>query len=152
VPCFTIQENLYHSMNLRGVLGDRKHVDTRIRAAVTTMLIEGEDVDRLLQAYPSQLSGGQRQRMGLAAATVHDPAVLFADEPTASLDDETGLQVLKRIRQWLDDAPSPGERSFVFVTHRLDIIKSGLRASRLLKLRKLQNGSPSLDFHWEASP
>jgi len=77
---------------------------------------------------------------------------LFADEPTASLDDETGLQVLKRIRQWLDDAPSPGERSFVFVTHRLDIIKSGLRASRLLKLRKLQNGSSSLDFHWEASP
>jgi putative ABC transport system ATP-binding protein len=151
VPCFTVEENLFHSMNLRGVIGDDRHaVNDRIRAAVMAMLIEKEDVDQLLRAYPGQLSGGQRQRIGLAAAIVHDPAVLFADEPTASLDDETGVQVLKRIRRWLDDAPSRGERAFVFVTHRLDIIHSGLRASRLLRLRSDGDG-PSLGYQWEAS-
>ena len=153
VPCFTVEENLRHSMNLRGVPGSREQTRARIRAAVTAMLIDGEDVDRLLHVYPGQLSGGQRQRVGLAAATVHDPAVLFADEPTASLDDETGLQILKRIRQWLDDAPSPGERSFIFVTHRLDIIKSGLGAPRLLRLRKRPSPARALlDFEWECSP
>lgn len=152
VPCFTVEENLRHSMNLRGVPGDREQRGARIRAAVTAMLIKGEDLDQLLHVYPGQLSGGQRQRMGLAAATVHDPAVLFADEPTASLDDETGLQILKRIRQWLDDAPSPGERSFVFVTHRLEIIRAGLRAPRLLRLRKQSDEANALlDFEWEST-
>jgi ABC-type lipoprotein export system ATPase subunit len=159
LPCFTVEENLRHSMRLRGVPGDDAAVSARIRSAVTAMLIDDEDVDRLLHVYPAHLSGGQRQRMGLAAATVHDPAVLFADEPTASLDDETGVQVLTRVRQWLDDAPSPGERSFVFVTHRLDIIKSGLRAPKLLRLRKhsksdrqSKSDKPTLTFEWEPSP
>jgi ABC-type dipeptide/oligopeptide/nickel transport system ATPase component len=140
-------------MRLRGLTGDEDTIRARIRAAVTAMLIEGESVDRLLHVYPGHLSGGQRQRMGLAAATVHDPAVLFADEPTASLDDETGVQILTRVRQWLDDAPTPGERSFVFVTHRLDIIKSGLRAPELLRLRKQKKGEETtIAFEWEPSP
>lgn len=154
LPCFTVEENLRHSMRLRDVPGDEVTISARIRTAVTAMLIDGEDADRLLHVYPSQLSGGQRQRIGLAAATVHDPAVLFADEPTASLDDETGVLILRRVRQWLDDAPALGERSFVFVTHRLDIIKSGLHAPNLLRLSKQTkpNKQSKLTFEWEPSP
>jgi putative ABC transport system ATP-binding protein len=153
VSCFTVQENLLHSMRLRGGPGSREQMLARIRAAVAAMSIEGEEVDLLLYKYPGQLSGGQRQRMGLAAATVHDPAVLFADEPTASLDDATGLLVLKRIRQWLDNAASPGERSFVFVTHRLEIIKEGLGAPRMLRLsRRSHDRRSPLDYTWEDTP
>jgi ABC-type lipoprotein export system ATPase subunit len=153
VPCFTVEENLLHSMRLRGESGSRKQLFGRIRAAVAAMTIEGENADQLLGFYPGRLSGGQRQRMALAAATVHDPAVLFADEPTASLDDETGLQVLKSVRQWLDNAERPGERSFVFVTHRLEIIKPGLGASRMLKLRKRsQNTQGLLELEWAETP
>ncbi len=150
VPCFTVRENLLHSMRLRGEQGSREQLSARIRATVDAMSIEGEDVDQLLDVYPGQLSGGQRQRMALAAATVHDPSVLFADEPTASLDDETGLQVLRVVRRWLGAADRPGERCFVFVTHRLEIIRSGLGAPHMLRLIKRSadpRAPPAYEWH-----
>ena len=153
VPCFTVEENLRHSMNLRGVPGSREQTRARIRAAVTAMLIDGEDVDRLLHVYPGQLSGGQRQRVGLAAATVHDPAVLFADEPTASLDDETGLQILKRIRQgWTMLRRRASARSY---SSPIGSILSSRDWARLDYLRLRKRPSPAralLDFEWECSP
>jgi ABC-type lipoprotein export system ATPase subunit len=129
IPCFTVAENLRHTLRLRRITGD---ADARIEISISRMLIEGETVGHFYHKYPSELSGGMRQRMALAAAIVHDPQVLFADEPTASLDDTTGMEVLKVIRRWVDD--EPGERAFVFVTHRIETLREGAGAKQKLQL------------------
>lgn len=64
-------------------------------------------------AYPETLSGGERQRVAIARAFMNDPAVLFADEPTASLDASRGLDVVRMIMQQVKDQ----RKSAVMVTH-----------------------------------
>lgn len=151
IPCFTVEENLRHSMSLRGIPIGRKDAGRHIRAIVGAMTIAGESVERLLAMYPGRLSGGQRQRMALAAATAHNPSVLFADEPTASLDHETGIQVLRAVRSWLDAPDRASDRAFVFVTHNVEIIRPSLGASLALRLSSDMERSPSdsLRMTWE---
>lgn len=50
------------------------------------------------KAYPSSLSGGEKQRVAIARAIIHKPKILFADEPTASLDSERSKDVMSLIR------------------------------------------------------
>lgn len=67
-----------------------------------------EEVNRILQlvgmdhrkhAYPSSLSGGEKQRVAIARAIIHQPKILFADEPTASLDSKRSKEVMALIRE-----------------------------------------------------
>jgi energy-coupling factor transporter ATP-binding protein EcfA2 len=119
----------------------------RIDKAVRDMLIEKETPDQFLGKYPTQLSGGQRQRMALATAIAHDPAVLFADEPTASLDDKSSREVLDRIRGWLDHGD--GSRAFVFATHRTETLHKHVHAQWVLELSGAkEEGSTEIRANW----
>lgn len=84
----------------------------------------GDRMDRL----PSQLSGGERQRVGIARALMNDPAVLLADEPTASLDEARGREVMALL---VDQARRRGTATLV-VTHNTDQLSG---ADRHLHLR-----------------
>ena len=59
------------------------------------------------------MSGGQQQRVAIARALVHDPQLVVCDEPTSSLDHDTGHQVMEIMREV---AAAPG-RALVMVTH-----------------------------------
>ena len=63
--------------------------------------------------YPGQLSGGQQQRVAVARALAKNPALVLADEPTGSLDVQTGIEVLKVMRKMNRET----RQTFVLVTH-----------------------------------
>jgi putative ABC transport system ATP-binding protein len=85
--------------------------------------------------YPGQLSGGEKQRVAIARALMNDPALLLADEPTASLDYDRGLSVVNRLA---DEAKREGKAA-VMVTHdermlarcdRVLVLESGVLLDR----------------------
>ncbi|MBR5975248.1 MAG: ABC transporter ATP-binding protein [Clostridiales bacterium] len=69
-----------------------------------------------LNHRPTKLSGGQRQRVAIARAMMNDPKVLFADEPTASLDHENAFLVMDRLKEYSKD------RLVIVITHDTSII------------------------------
>lgn len=78
--------------------------------------------------YPSQLSGGEQQRVALARAFINSPDILFADEPTGNLDEETGEKVI----DLLFDLNKDMGTTLVIVTHDMELAKM---TQRILKLK-----------------
>ena len=88
LPTLTALENVLVPIELRE-RGETLAAQTRAR----DLLAEVGLADRL-HHYPAQLSGGEQQRVGIARAFAGAPRILFADEPTGSLDAETGRTVI----------------------------------------------------------
>lgn len=76
---------------------------------------------------PAKLSGGQQQRVSIARALAHDPAILFADEPTANLDSESSALILKIFQ----DIHAKGQ-TIVMVTHEAEYAKV---ADRVIEMK-----------------
>lgn len=108
IPFLTAQENVEFMLRLNGSLGRAG----RVRS--------GELLARLglaerLHNLPAQMSGGQQQRVAIARALIHQPAVVLADEPTASLDTERAFQVVETFAHLIHE----NERAGIMVTHDL---------------------------------
>jgi len=93
-------------------------------------------LERKYQNLPNMLSGGEQQRVSIARAIVNNPAILFADEPTANLDTETSKIVL----QTFMDLNSNGQ-TIVMVTHEKEYATIGnttieLKDGRIIKTLK----------------
>lgn len=76
-------------------------------------IIEAMGLKEKIHQYPSELSGGEQQRVAIARALAKKPKVLFLDEPTGALDEETGRQILSYIAQMKKEL----EFTLVMVTH-----------------------------------
>ncbi len=80
-------------------------------------VIEAVGLGEKLHKYPSELSGGEQQRVSVARALAKKPKVLFLDEPTGALDEQTGRQVLDYICKLKNEYGF----TIVMVTHNLNI-------------------------------
>ena len=88
VPTMTAVENVALPLELAGVASAFEKAET---------MLEEVGLAHRLAHYPAQMSGGEQQRTALARALVANPPVLFADEPTGNLDQNTGRQIMDLI-------------------------------------------------------
>lgn len=119
LPTLTALENVAVPLELRNERGARdsaRHLLDRVGL--------GERTDH----YPSQLSGGEQQRVAVARAFAGRPTLLFADEPTGNLDDDTGT----RIEDLLFDLNREAGTALVVVTHDPEL---AARCDREIRLR-----------------
>lgn len=134
IPTLTALENVMVPIELRGV--PYKDVESR-----ALDLLKSVGLEERTHHYPNQLSGGEQQRVGLARAFIHQPEILFADEPTGNLDGETGSQ----IEDLLFDLNSEQGTTLIIVTHDREL------ASRCDRIIELKNGKLFSDEVTEAA-
>ena len=107
--------NVTDNVALLPMLAGHTNRDARQRAVD---LLEALDVGHRARAMPSQLSGGEQQRVAIARGLVNRPPVILADEPTAPLDSERALAVIRI----LNDMAGQFETAIIVVTHDEKII------------------------------
>ena len=118
IQTLTAEENVMIPLELRGMKNARKiAVDLLQRVGL------GERTDH----YPSQLSGGEQQRVAIARAFSNQPKILFADEPTGNLDEETGQSV----EDLLFEINQEKGTTLVLVTHDLELAEKTHQIIRL---------------------
>lgn len=119
IPTLTALENVMVPMELKKESGAAKKA---------MALLERVGLAERHDHYPTQLSGGEQQRVSLARAFSNSPKILFADEPTGNLDEETG----QKVEQLLFDLNRDMGTTLVLVTHDGDL---AAKTQHVLKLR-----------------
>jgi putative ABC transport system ATP-binding protein len=112
LPYLTVSENIELMLRLNGRLtpADNLHVSD---------LINRLGLGPRLNSLPNQLSGGERQRVAIARSIIHNPSVVLADEPTASLDTNRAYQVVEQYAALIHEQNKAG----IMVTHDLRMCK-----------------------------
>ncbi len=119
LPTLTALENVSVPLELQGANDATKNAK---------ILLEKVGLAKRMDHYPSQLSGGEQQRVALARAFSNKPSILFADEPTGNLDQETGEKVI----QLLLDLNKEAGTTLVIISHDLDLAN---RTQQILRLK-----------------
>lgn len=119
LPTLTALENVIVPLELQGSKNATK---------VGMELLDKVGLADRVHHYPSQLSGGEQQRVALARAFSNTPSILFADEPTGNLDEETGEKVIQLLFELNKEAGT----TLVIISHDLDLAN---RTQQILRLK-----------------
>jgi len=120
IPRLTAQRNVELPMVYAGV----RPAERRQRALAALASVGLQD---RCEHSPAQLSGGQQQRVAIARALVNEPRVIIADEPTGSLDSQSGEEIMQIFGRL-----NAAGKTIIMVTHENDIAE---RARRIVRLR-----------------
>ena len=121
VPTMTALENVALPLELAGVASAFEKAET---------MLEEVGLAHRLAHYPAQMSGGEQQRTALARALVANPPVLFADEPTGNLDQNTGRQIMDLILRLAEERGT----TVLLITHDRAL------ADRCARVETMQDG------------
>lgn len=108
VPFLTVEEQLLLMLDV-----SESKLKKHEQMSVVERILQLVGMEHRKNAYPSSLSGGEKQRVAIARAIIHKPKVLFADEPTASLDSKRSKDVMALIREITKNL----KITTLFVTH-----------------------------------
>ena len=111
VPYLTVREQF--------ILVDKVKKSGNLSKEALDGLLDELGISQLVNKYPKELSGGQQQRVAIAIALYADPAIILADEPTASLDSEKVEEVGKLFKSLAKQK----EKAIILVTHDLRLNK-----------------------------
>lgn len=113
VPFLTVKEQLELMVDTSETEWTKEERNKRIEKTLKNVGIWGHK-----DSYPEQLSGGEKQRAAIARAVIHEPEMLFADEPTASLDSKRSKEVMELIRSLSEERGI----TVLMVTHDEDML------------------------------
>jgi len=133
IPFLTAEENIAIAPQLNGA--GRREARRRARELLAYLEIEPRAA-----AYPGELSGGEQQRVAIGRALANEPPIIFADEPTASLDTERGLKVMAMLRRIAREKRS----AVIAVTHDHRMV-DGFDSSYVMNDGRLARGTSSGD-------
>ena len=119
IPMMTAQENVEFALRLAGIK------ENRTERALECLRMVG--LANRAGHMPAEMSGGEQQRVAIARAIAHKPKVLFADEPTAELDTNTALTVMKIFRELTEKEGI----TIVMTTHDTGLMDLGDRVYEL---------------------
>ncbi|MEM7370335.1 MAG: ABC transporter ATP-binding protein [Bacteroidota bacterium] len=128
LPTLTALENVMVPLELRGQSGARGR---------SMELLERVGLGDRHHHYPTQLSGGEQQRVSIARAFSNQPLILFADEPTGNLDEDTGGTV----EELLFSLNQESGTTLIIVTHDPDL------AAKTKRIIRLKGGTVVSDTH-----
>lgn len=131
IQTLTALENVMIPLELRGIKKARESA---------AALLDRVGLSERMNHYPSQLSGGEQQRVAIARAFSNEPKILFADEPTGNLDEETGQSV----EDLLFQINKEQDTTLVLVTHDLELAEKTnkiirLKGGKVLEVREGNN-------------
>ncbi len=115
-PMRTVAQQLAEMLKAHGAVWD---VLMQLKAASLLEIMHVTDPERVLSCYPFELSGGQCQRVGIAAALLLDPKIVYADEPTSALDAVSQKGLVHCLRKFCENNGA----ALVLVTHNMAVVR-----------------------------
>ena len=120
----TVKENIMLPLSIRSM--SKSEAENQFQTIASQL-----GISNLKNKYPSQISGGQAQRTSAARAFIHQPKIIFADEPTGALDSKSASDLLKKLQQLNENLNTSvlmvtHDATAASFSHRVVFLKDGL--------------------------